>query len=158
MMLYELTGEFLKLYQLMQECDIEEDVFKDTLEAVEGEIDYKCESYCKVINSLNGDSESLEKEIDRLKARQKKIKNNVERLRTAMQTMLEVTGKDKIKTSLFTISLRKNPPKLMVTGDVPKEFFIPQEPKRNDAAIKNLLKTQKLDFAHLEQTQSLSIR
>ena len=158
MMLYELTGEVLELYQMMQDGDIEEVAFKNTLEAVEGEIEYKCESYCKIIKSLNGDSESLQKEIDRLKARQKSIKNNVERLRTAMQTMLEVTGKDKIKTNLFTISLRNKPPELKVTGDVPKEFFIQQEPKIDNAGIKDLLKTQELEFAHLEQTQSLSIR
>ena len=158
MMLYELTGEVLELYQMMQDGDIEEDAFKDTLEAVEGEIDYKCESYCKVINSLNGDSESLQKEIDRLQARLKSIDNNVKRLKAAMQTMFEVTGKSKIKTNLFTISLRKNPPKLVVTGDVPKEFLIPQEPKVDNAGIKNLLKTQELEFAHLVQTQSLSIR
>lgn len=158
MTLYELTGAALELYQMMQDGEIEEDVFKDTLEAVEGEIEYKCDSYCKVIYSLNGYSESLQKEIDRLQARLKSIDNNVKRLKTAMQSMFEVTGKNKIKTNLFTISLRKNPPKLVVTGDVPKEFLIPQEPKVDNTAIKNLLKTQELEFAHLEQTQSLSIR
>lgn len=158
MTLYELTGAALELYQMMQDGEIEEDVFKDTLEAVEGEIEYKCDSYCKVIYSLNGYSESLQKEIDRLQARLKSIDNNVKRLKAAMQSMFEVTGKNKIKTNLFTISLRKNPPKLVVTGDVPKEFLIPQEPKVDNTAIKNLLKTQELEFAHLEQTQSLSIR
>lgn len=158
MTLYELTGAALELYQMMQDGEIEEDVFKDTLEAVEGEIEYKCDSYCKVIYSLNGYRESLQKEIDRLKARQASIDNNVKRMKAVMQTMLEATGNSKVKTILFTVSLRKNPPKLVVTGDVPKEFLIPQEPKVDNAAIKNLLKTQELEFAHLEQTQSLSIR
>lgn len=158
MTLYELTGAALELYQMMQDGEIEEDVFKDTLEAVEGEIEYKCDSYCKVIYSLNGYSESLQREIERLKARQASIDNNVKRMKAAMQTMLEATGNSKVKTILFTVSLRKNPPKLVVTGDVPKEFLIPQEPKVDNAAIKNLLKTQELEFAHLEQTQSLSIR
>lgn len=158
MTLYELTGDVLELYKMMQDGEIEEDVFKDTLEAVEGEIEYKCDSYCKVINSLNGDSESIQKEIDRLKARQAGIDGNVKRLRSAIQTMLEVTDSSKVKTNLFTVSLRKNPPKLVVTGDVPQEFLIPQEPKVDNAGIKNLLKSQDLDFAHLEQSQSLQIR
>lgn len=158
MTLYELTGDVLELYKMMQDGDIEEDVFKDTLEAVEGEIEYKCDSYCKVINSLNSDSESLQKEIDRLKSRQTSIDNNIKRMKATIQTMLEVTGNSKVKTNLFTVSLRKNPPKLVVTGDVPTEFLIQQEPKVDNAGIKNLLKTQELDFAHLEQSQSLQIR
>lgn len=158
MTLYELTGDVLALYKMMQDGEIEEDVFTDTLEAVEGEIEYKCDSYCKVINSLNGDSESLQKEIDRLKARQTSIDNNVKKMKSAIQTMLEVTSNTKVKTNLFTVSLRKNPPKLVVTGEVPEEYLIPQEPKTDNAAIKSLLKSQELAFAHLEQSQSLSIR
>ncbi|WP_167957938.1 siphovirus Gp157 family protein [Anaerosporobacter faecicola] len=156
--LYDLTGEVLQLYQMMQDGDIEEDVFKDTLESVEGDIEFKCDSYCKVINSINSESDSLQKEIDRLKARQTSLDNNVKRMKSALQTMLEVTEKQKVKTPLFTVSLRKTPAKLVVTGEVPSEYMIPQDPKVDNSRIKEILKTQELEFAHLEQSQTLQIR
>lgn len=158
MTLYELKNEVLELYYLLQEGEIEEDVFKDTLEGVEGDIDYKIDSYCKVIKQLEGESEMLKKESDRLKTRKETIDKNITRMKNTIQDVLNATGKQKVKTELFNVSLRKTPPKLIVTGEVPQEFLIPQEPKVDNASIKEMLKTQTLDFAHLEQGQSLSIR
>lgn len=45
MNLYELTGQFLILQQMLEDPDAEIDVIKDTMEAVEGEIEVKADGY-----------------------------------------------------------------------------------------------------------------
>lgn len=41
MTLYELTGEFLELFQLMEDPEMDEEALRDTLEGMEGEFDAK---------------------------------------------------------------------------------------------------------------------
>ncbi len=45
MNLYELTGQFLQLQQMLEDPETEADVIKDTMEAVEGEIEVKADGY-----------------------------------------------------------------------------------------------------------------
>ena len=47
--LYELTADWLALMEMAEDPDIEEDVFMDTLEGIEGEIEIKADGYAKVI-------------------------------------------------------------------------------------------------------------
>ena len=72
-----------------------------------------------------------------------------------------VTGREKIKTPLFSIYLQKNAPRLVLDQDaeIPAEYLIPQPPKVDGAAIKEkLMAGEKLPFAALEQGTSLRIR
>ena len=72
------------------------------------------------------------------------------------------TGKTKFKTELFNFGIQKNPPKLVLdkeVEDIPMDYYIFQDPIADKEKIKQELKEGKeLDFAHLEQGESLRIR
>ena len=87
MRLYEITGELLALQELLENPLDDEDVLKDTLEAVQGEYEFKLESYCKVI---------------------KKLENNIDRLKKAMFESMKATNTPKVKGQLFTVAIQKN--------------------------------------------------
>ena len=89
-----------------------------------------------------------------------KIENNIKNLKQALETAMRATGKTKFKTDLFSFNIQKNPPKLVIDKpeEIPEEYLIPQEPKINSKAIKDMLKEKELPFAHLEQSESLRIR
>ena len=55
--LYEITGDFLKLLDMAEELD--EEVFRDTLEGIEGELEIKADGYAKVIAELENREEGL---------------------------------------------------------------------------------------------------
>lgn len=74
---------------------------------------------------------------------------------------MKVTGKTKFKTDLFSFSIGKNPKALVVDYPerVPEEYLIPQQPKVDNAKLKEDLNNGKVyDFAHLEQSESIRIK
>ena len=164
MTLYELTGDFLRLYQMADEGELSQDVIDDTLEGLEYELEEKADAYAKVIRSLEGDMASLKAEIDRLTARKRTMENNITAMKQSLEMAMRVAERPKIKTKLFSFSVQKNPPALKIDNPnlVPTEYVIPQAPKYDSAGIKKFLKSldenDSCKWAHLEQSESLRIR
>ena len=158
--LYEIAAEYMTLLDMAEEID--EEVFKDTLEGIEGELEIKADNYAKVIAELENRAEGLDKESKRLAERKKAIENNIKRIKESLQVAMIATGMTKFKTELFNFGIQKNPPKLVLDKgieDIPREYYIFQDPIADKEKIKKELKEGKeLDFAHLEQGESLRIR
>ena len=158
--LYELTGEFLELFEMIDQGEYDDDMLMDTLEAIDGEIEIKAENYAKVIQEISGQIDTIVSEISRLQGKKNTLDNAVKRIKGSLQGAMELTGKTKFKTDLFSFGIQNNPPSLKIDDEsaIPAEYLIPQTPKIDSAAIKKLLKTETVPWAHLEQGQSLRIR
>lgn len=162
MTLYKLTEEFLQLMDMAEDPDIDSVLLADTMEAIEGEIEYKAEGCAKVIRSLDATEEALANEIKRLQKRKKAISNNRDAIKRNLAMAMNATGKRKFDSGVFKFSIRKNPKALILDSDnivdFPPEFLIAQAPKIDEKAIKDALKAgEKFSFAHLEQGESLII-
>ena len=112
--LYDITGDLLTLQNLLSESVDDEQVLLDTLEGVQGEYEYKLESYCKIIKNLEADTEALKNEAKRLSDKRKVLENNIDRLKKAMFDSMRATGTDKVKGQIFTVAIQKNGGKLPV--------------------------------------------
>ena len=159
--LYTLTGEYMQLLEMAQEPDIDEQCLKDTMEAIEGELEDKAEGYAKIMKQLEAEAAAIDAEVKRLNERKSSLKNNADRMKKALQAAMEATGKTKFKTTLFSFGIQNNPPALVLAegAAIPEQYLIPQEPKVDNAAIKAALKDgQQFDFASLKVSQSLRIR
>ena len=165
MTLYELTNDYMELLQMAEDPDIDEQAFLDTLEGIEGALEDKAENYAKAIRMLEGDAAACKAEESRLKTKRTTIENNIKHMKAALQQSMEITGKTKFKTSLFSFGIRNNRPSVVVDGnvdDIPLDFLI-VEPKPDKTAIYNALKEdpEREDLrglCHLEASRSLSIR
>lgn len=162
--LYELSNDYLEVLDMMDDDTWDEQTVMDTLEAVDGEFDYKAESMAKIIKSFQAKSDAVKEEIDRLTARRKSFENKAEFFKAVLFQNMQVIGKKKIKTALFAISIAKNGGKepLKITGnieDIPGKYLIPQDPIPNTDAIRALLAEKEVDWAHLEpRGEHLGIR
>lgn len=162
--IYELTQDFLTIQEMMEDPELDPQTLADTMEAVEGELEIKAENYAKVMKNLEGDVEALENEIRRLTSRKKAIEENIKRMKTALQGMMEVTGKTKFKTDLFSFGIQKNAPSVVIDVediyDIPEDYLKYKAPEINKVAIKEAIqKGENLEgIAHLEQSMSLRIR
>ncbi len=160
--LYELTDDFLKLLTLAEDENEDIEVILSTIEGVDYEIELKAEGYAKVIKELEARAEAIKKEEDRLAGMRETIANNIKRMKVTLQQSMEVTGKTKFKTDLFSFNIQNNPPSLVLDKgieDIPDKYLIPQPAKVDNAKVKELLKTgESLDFAHLSVSKSLRIR
>lgn len=164
MTLYQLTQEFETLLEIMEDPDVDPVTLEDTFEALGGEIEAKAEGYGKVIRQLEYNTGVLKDEMDRLSKRKKVIENNIDRMKKTMQKAMELIGKPKIDTDLFTFKIQKNPASVVMDvnyiEDVPEEYLIAQDPKIDRKKIMADIKAGKdLDgIAHLEQGSSLRIK
>lgn len=161
MTLYELTDEYLYLLELTEDPDTDPEVLADTMEALEGEIEYKADGYAKVIRQLEHDAAALDTELKRIRNRKSSLEANVTRLKTALKESMEATGKTKFKTELFSFGIQNNRASVVVDDwkQLPHDFLKFSDPVPDKTAIYEALKDGfELNGAHLEQTTSLRIR
>lgn len=138
--LYQMTIQVSELYELLQGEIIDEQVFKDTLEAIgTGE---KIEGYCQVIKELQGDLDKFKAEADRLAARMTTIKNNVERMKNSLLAFLQASGQDKVKAGTFTVSIgTSKATNILDESLIPTEYKTPQPDKIDKTAIKKAIES-----------------
>lgn len=150
MTLYELTQEYQELLAMMEDPEVDPQVIADTMEGLDGEIEIKAESYIRVIKELEAESNKLDMEIKRLTSRRDSCQINIRKLKESLLTSMQETGKDKIRTEHFRISVAKNGglKPIRVTGDVPPEFC-KLEP--DNKKIREALNNGELEFAHFEE-------
>lgn len=161
--LYELTNDLLILQEMLEDS-VEDEALADTLEAVQGEYEFKLESYCKIIKNLEADMEALKSEAKRLTDKRKLLENNIERLKKAMFDSMKATGTNKVKGKLFTVAIQKNGGKLPVIVDVettylPDELVKVTESPDLEAIAKLLESGKECSYAHFgERGESLRIK
>lgn len=157
--LYELVGQYLELMEMAEEAD--DQVFMDTLDGIEGEIEEKAENYAKVIRMLDSDVECIDKEIKRLQEKKKTIGNNVKRIKESLYMAMVTTGKKKFKTALFSFGIQKNPASVSVEDEklIPERFWKQQDPVLDKKLLSDFLKENgDMPYAKLVRTESLRIR
>lgn len=60
--LYEITGQYLELYEMMESADeLEMKVIEDTLDGMDGELEEKAENYAIIMAELDADAKTDEK-------------------------------------------------------------------------------------------------
>jgi hypothetical protein len=84
----------------------------------------KTESYVSVIRSLEAMAEARKVEADRLRDRAKTAERHADWLKARLLTHMQTTGRERIETSRFTLTVRTNPPSVVVVdaASVPHEF------------------------------------
>lgn len=158
MKLFELTEQYQKLLSMVDdECDIQ--AIQDTLEGIEGMIADKAESIAKLIKSIEADERAIKAEEDRLKARREALKNRRESIKEYLQNQLISAGIDKLKGTMFTVSIQNNPPSVQIAegAKVPEKYLIPQEAKVDKRALLDDLKAGAV-YEGIEMIQTRGVR
>lgn len=156
--LYSIQGKYQQLLNLAEQLDPE--LLKDTLESIDDELETKAENVAFVIKELEGQSLILEKETKRLAERKNTINNNVKRLKQSLFDAMITANKQKIKTNLFTLDIRKNPPSVIVEDESKLLNYLIEQPKKLDKTKlgDDLKKGIEVPGAKIIQTERLQIR
>ncbi|HEL6627551.1 TPA: siphovirus Gp157 family protein [Listeria monocytogenes] len=156
--LYSIQGKYQQLLNLAEQLDPE--LLKDTLESIDDELETKAENVAFVIKELEGQSLVLETETKRLAERKNTISNNVKRLKQSLFDAMITAKKQKIKTNLFTLDIRKNPPSVIVEDESKLLNYLIEQPKKLDKTKlgDDLKKGIEVPGAKIIQTERLQIR
>lgn len=168
--LYELTGDFLSLMNMLYDEDVDEESLLDACEHIETQIEDKADGYAKIIKGLEASAVGIKAEEKRLKERREKLEKRVDLLKHNLEGTMRAMGKTKFKTDLFSFGIRKNPASVKIADP---EAFIDQcrkdgrddllrfkDPEIDKTAVKNaILKDgEVIDGAEIVQTEGLQIR
>ena len=162
--IYELTSDIQKIWDLIDEGEIDDEMLIGAMENSQEELSLKLEGYCKFIKNLEAEAKAFKEEEARLAARRKTRENTIERAKKAMQMAMETAGERKMPCGVFTVSLQKNPERVILDEayieNIPEEYLKIREPEIDKAKIKEDLKAGKNleGIAHLEADDGLRIR
>lgn len=158
--LYELKSEYIQLRDMAGDPDISPEALRDTMEAINGELEDKADGYARVIRELEAEEAGLDAEIKRLQARKSAVSGNKGRIKDALESAMRETVKLKFKTALFSFGIQKNPPSVAILSEnIPLDYLVVPEPQPDKKRILAELKAgATFDWAELRQTEALRIR
>lgn len=159
--LYQLTENYNNILELADNPEVTEDMIKEALDSISEEIELKAVNIAKLIKSIESDIAGVKAEKDRLAAKEKSMSNKVKNLKEYLYSAMKLTGKEKIKTDLFSFNIQKNPASVNVISDtdIPEEFLVEMPKQINKKAILEKLKAgEDVPGCELQQTTSLRIK
>ena len=161
MKLYEIGAE---LRAALEELDAADGVLEGDLEMrldmCEMAFAEKVEGCLALAAERMAEADAMAEAGRKLLARAKTQEASVQRLRDYVEACMRGAGAKSVKTRLFTATIQRNPARLVLAGDVPESYReVVTTTKPRTAAIKAALSDgMDLDFAHLEQSESLRVR
>ena len=123
MTLYDIKGEYLRLYELATD---EEDpqAFLDTLESLNADLAEKSAGYVSVIKQLDMESDECDRVIEAFKRKKEVRQNNIKRMKEALLGAMDIAGLTEIQAGNYTLKIAKNGGKAPL--EIPDESLVPE--------------------------------
>lgn len=165
--LFEITERYQQLLAFAADGDIDDEVFAETLQGIEDELELKAENYVRVIKelevkkgSISGEISVIQAEVDRRKELINSIDRHIAKMKESLCNAMVTTGKQKFKTEHFSFWTQKTA-EVIITDEagVSMEFFTVPEPKISKQKIKDALKKgEELPFARLDEKETVRFK
>lgn len=162
--LYVLAHEYRDAANRLADLDLDEQTIADTLESMSGDLEVKANNTARVIRNMQSLAASIKEAESAMAARRKALEARAERVMRYLLDSMQHAGIQKIESPHFTISVRQNPPAVVIneSGLVPAEFMRqpePPPPSPDKKAIGDALKAgREVPGAHLARGVRLEIR
>ncbi len=164
MNIYELTADFLRLQEMIEDPDVESDEIQTVMDELNDQLEKKADGYAKVIRNLEGSLAAVKTEQQKLTEKKNLLETGIKRLKEDLQAAMTATGKRKFKTDLFSFNIQKNggadPVIVDVdTDELPDDLVIVSEKPDLKAIAAYIKETGDITFAHFgERGESLRIK
>lgn len=156
--LYEITQSTLQLVEMLQDGEIDEKCYNDTLESFGTE--YAIEDVIKSIRNKEAEIKAFKDEITRLTEKKNKAEGIIERLKNLLTAYLNLTKQNKVKTDLFSVT-RKQSESVKITDDtkIPEKYLVQQQPTIDKKQLlKDLKNGDEISGAEIKKTDYITIR
>lgn len=164
MNLFDIAAQYRADCEKLASLDLDEQTFSDTLESLSGDLEVKATNIAAFARNLEATVSAIKEAESAMSARRKAIEAKADRLRAYLLSGMQAAGVQKIQTPYFELSIKSNPPSVVVNepGLVPAEFMRQPEtppPAPDKKAIGDALKAGKeVAGCHLARTVRLDIR
>lgn len=158
MKLYELNHAYQQIIDMIEDGT---EGLGDTLEALNDAIEEKVENIAKVVKTLDSEALAIKAEEQRLAERRRHLENNAKRLKEYAEQSMQLAQIKKVKGSVFTLSIQKNPPSVEITDEksLPESYYVEQKPTLDKKSLLADLKAGVvIEGAQIKQSESLRIK
>lgn len=150
--LYEIKGSWLQVYEMADDPEMDPEIWFDTMEAIEGELEEKADGYARLYKSFQAMAAAHQAEADLQKKKADAWNNKATRIKERLFQNMNELGKTEIPNALFKIKIAKNgglaPLVFVEDQEIPEEFQkITVAP--DNSKIREALKDKQLTFAYL---------
>lgn len=162
--LYVLADEYLAAAERMTDLELPEEVIHDTLEGLSGELTAKATNVAAFVRNLEASAEAIKAAEADMAKRRKAIEARAAHIREYLKEQMARTGIKSVESPWFKVSLRDNPPAVVIDNEdeIPPEFLrVPPPPPAvpDKPAIAAVLKAGgEVAGAHLTRTQRVEIK
>jgi len=161
--LYSLSEQYNKaFYELIDNLEIDEQAFLDTMEAIEGEIKLKAQNVGAFFLNIEAEISAIKEAENKMQARRKWLQKKSEQLKFYLKSNMERCAILEIKSPEFSIKLANNPSSLIVDNEdvIDAEYFEIETVKTlNKNKVKQALKDGlTIEGVHLEHSKRLVIK
>lgn len=162
--LYEIATEFAADAEKLQELDLDPQTLSDTLESLSGALEQKAQNTAMVVRNLESMALAMKDAEDRMRERRKAVENRAAALQTYILRCMQHAKISKIESPALRISVRKNPPSVVIdaASQIPAKYWrFPDPPPAEidkKAINEAIAEGHEVPGAHTEQTERLEIR
>lgn len=123
--LYQIADQYIQDMQLLQDRDLDDQTFADTLESLSGDLEVKAQNVAMFIRNLEASAEAIKQAELQMAERRKAIEKKHERIKEYLLENMVRTGIKTIDCPFFKISVRDNPESLIVDSgaNIPPEYY-----------------------------------
>lgn len=165
--LYQVSDQYLADMAKLEALELDPATFRDTLEAMSGDFETKAMNVALFMKNRDALIASMKTEELRMSDRRKQAEKHLDGMFDYLKSNMERVGILKIECPQFTLSVQKNPGKVVIDNpdQVPPFFWKtpdappPPPPAIDLAAIKQAIQDgEEVAGAHLEKGTRLVIK
>ena len=168
--LYEAMEQLKAIDELLEQMTDPEtqEILSSAQEALANETAETAENYLKYMDELKAKIVYLKEQADRITKKARTAQKRYDWLKQAMEYYLRSTGENKKEIGTYTISIRKNPAKVIIDDEqwLPDDFcnIVRTADKTKikeamtDGKLVLTVDGHEIQAAHLEQSESISIK
>lgn len=122
--LYNLSADYLRILDLLEEPETDSQVLEMELDKIAGLITHKAEAIAGLVKQLESMSAMRRSEADRMRDLSAANQRDADRLRDYVLRHMQAIGSERIDTARFRLSVRSNPPAVQVLEEqlVPPKY------------------------------------
>jgi len=134
MKLYEISNQYQKAFDKLQEMEFDEQTIADSLSLITDDFDKKAINIASYVKNLEADIEAMKNAEKEINARRKLLGNKYDNMRGYLKTHMEKCGGKPIHSPYFDITIKKCPPSVKIDDEtkLPDEYIrIKKEPAKD---------------------------
>ena len=160
--LYDIAERYRALEALLEDEFVDSSMLMDALSQVDDEFNEKVKNICCLLKDAEYRCNYMKLEEDRINKKRKILENKIQNLKLYIDANMKLKGTRRVEAGTFTITVRKNPPKVEVVEftDIPDRFIKSKTEYSVDrkGILEAIKSGEEVSGVQLIQTESLSIR